>query len=85
MTEQQQENDEDIFKKLNIPWVSVSSFQKGKCLDSKNENLQKSIKQYKYQIDFLHETNEGLVVANRILREYLEDITKPLSRINCGF
>ena len=49
----------------------VSSFQEGKCLDSENENLWKSIKPYKYQIDFLQETNEGLVVANRILREDL--------------
>ena len=76
VTEQQQEDDEDIFKKLNIPWVSegVPSLQEGKCLDSENENLRKSIQQYKYQIDFLHETNEGLVVENRILREDLEEI-----------
>ena len=42
----------------------VSSFQEGKCIDLGNENLRKSIKQYKYQIDFMHETNEGLVVEN---------------------
>ena len=36
----------------------------GKCIDSKNENLQRSIKQYKYQIKYLHETNEGLETAN---------------------
>ena len=52
----------------------LSSASEEKCIDSKNENLQRSIKQYKYQIEFLHETNEGLVMANRILREYLEDI-----------
>ena len=52
----------------------VSSFQEGKCLDSENENLRKSIKQLKYQIDFMYETNEGLVVENRILREDLEEI-----------
>ena len=46
----------------------------GKCIDSENENLQRSIKQYKYQIEYLHETNEGLVTANRRLREYLEEV-----------
>ena len=46
----------------------------GKCIDSENENLQRSIKQYKYQIEYLHETNEGLVTTNRRLREYLEEV-----------
>ena len=46
MIEQQQEDDEQIFKKLNIPWMpeGMSSFQEGKCIDSENENLRKSIK-----------------------------------------
>ena len=71
-----EEDDEEIFKKLNVPWLSkgTSSFQEGKCIDFENENLRKSVKQYKYQIDFLHETNEGLVMANRRLREDLEEI-----------
>ena len=62
--EQHEEDDEAIFKKLNIPWLSekASSFQEGKCIDSENENLQKIVKQYKYQINFLNETNEGLVM-----------------------
>ena len=70
MTEQQQEDDEENFKKLKIPWISegMSSFSEGKCIDFENENLRKSVKQYNYQIEFLHETNEGLVVANRRLR-----------------
>ena len=46
----------------------------GKCIDSENENLQRSIKWYKYQIEYLYETNEGLVTANKILREYLEEV-----------
>ena len=46
----------------------------GKCIDSENENLQRSIKQYKYQIQYLHETNEGLVTANRRQREDLEEV-----------
>ena len=76
MIEQQQEEDDDIFKILKIPWMleEMPSASGGKCIDSKNENLQRSIKQYKYQIEFLHETNEGLVVANRILREDLEEV-----------
>ena len=76
MTEQQYEDDEEIFNKLKIPWIpeGMSSFSKGKSIDSENENLWKSIKQYKYQIEFLHETNEGLVVANKILREDLEEV-----------
>ena len=75
-TQQHEEDDEEIFRKLNIPWLfeEVSSFQEGKFIDFENENLQKSVKQYKYQTDFLNETNEGLVMENRRLREYLEDI-----------
>ena len=37
----------------------------GKYMDSENENLQRSIKQYKHQIEYLHESNEGLVTANK--------------------
>ena len=46
VTEQHEEDDEEIFKKLNIPWLSeeASSFQEGKCRDSENENIQKTIK-----------------------------------------
>ena len=75
MTEQQEE-DEEIFKKLKIPWMpeGMHSGLEGQCIYSKNENLQRSIKYYKYQIEFLHETNEGLVVANRRLREDLEEV-----------
>ena len=73
---EQLEEDEDIFKKLKIPWIpeEMHPFSEGKCIDSQNENLQRSIKQYKYQIEYLHETNEGLVAANRRLREDLEEV-----------
>ena len=45
--EQQKEDDEEIFKKLNVHWFpeGASSFQKGKVIDSEKENIQKSIKQ----------------------------------------
>ena len=68
---EKQEEDEEIFKKLKIPLMpeGMHPVSEGKCIDSKNENLQRSIKQYKYQIEYLDETNEGLVAANRILRE----------------
>ena len=71
-----EEDDEEIFKKLNVPWLSegTSSFQEGKCIDFENENLQKSVMQYKYQIEFLEEKNEGLVMENKILREDIEEI-----------
>ena len=75
MTKQQDE-DEEIFKKLNIPWMleGMHLVSEGKCIDSKNTNLQRSIKQYKYQIEYLHETNKGLVAANRRIREDLEEV-----------
>ena len=44
------------------------------CIDSETENLQKIVKQYKYQIGFLSETNDGLVMTNIRLREDLDDI-----------
>ena len=68
--------DEEIFKKLEIPWMpeGMQPILEGKCIDSENENLKRSIKQYKYQIEYMHETNEGLVTANRRLREDLEEV-----------
>ena len=52
----------------------MHSASERQCIDSENENLQRNIKQYKYQIEFLHETNEGLLVANKRLREDLEEV-----------
>ena len=70
------EEDEEIFRKLKIPWIpkGVQSVLEGKYMDSENENLQRSIKQYKHQIEYLHESNEGLVTANKRLREDLEEV-----------
>ena len=71
-----EEVDDLIFKKIDIPWFSdkTSTLQEGMCIDSKIENLQKTVKRYKYQIGFLSETNDGLVMTNRILRGDLDDI-----------
>ena len=68
--------DEEIYKKLNIPWIpeGMQSISEGKCIDSEKENLQRSIKQYKHQIEYMHETNDGLVTANMRLREDLEEV-----------
>ena len=71
-----EEDDDLIFKKIDIPWLSdkTSTLQEGMCIYLEAENLQKTMKQYKYQIGFLSETNDGLVMANRRLREDLDDI-----------
>ena len=45
-----------------------------KCIDSEKENLQRSIKKYKHQIEYMHETNDGLVTTNMRLREDLEEV-----------
>ena len=70
------EEDEEIFRKLKIPWIpkGMQPVLEGKCIDYENENLQRSIKVYKHQIGYLHERNEGLVTANKILREDPEEV-----------
>ena len=50
------------------------TLQEGMCIDSETKNLHKTVQQYKYQMDFLTENNEGLVMTNRRLREDLDDI-----------
>ena len=45
-----------------------------KIFDSEKENLQRRVKQYKYQVEYMQETNDGLVMANRRLREDLEEV-----------
>ena len=46
----------------------------GKAFDSERENLQRTIKQYKNQMDYMQETNDGLILANRRLREDLQEV-----------
>ena len=45
-----------------------------RLFDSDKENLQKTIKQYKQQMNYMQEINEGLMMANRRLREDLQDV-----------
>ena len=65
-----------IFKQIDIPWLSdnTSTLQEEMWIDSEIENLQKTVKQYKYRIGFLSETNDRLVITNRRLRGDLDDI-----------
>ena len=51
-----------------------ATIEEDKCIDSEKENLQRSIKQYKSQIEYMHESNDGLVTANMKLREDLEEV-----------
>ena len=70
------DEDEIIFKKLDIPWTPSSAQEgiTGKVIDTDKENLQRAISQYKHQIDYLQETNDGLILANRRLREDLQEV-----------
>ena len=45
-----------------------------KIFDSEKENLQRSVKQYKYQVEYMQDTNDGMVMENRRLREDLEEV-----------
>ena len=65
-----------IFKKLNIPWLSNQdkTLHGEVHIDSEVENIRKTLQQHKSQICFLNETNCRLVMKNRRLREDLEDI-----------
>ena len=68
--------DEEIFKKLNIPWLpnEMQNTTGSKAFDSKKENLQRTIRQYKHQIEYMQETSDGLIIANKRLREDLEEV-----------
>ena len=65
-----------IFKKLNIPWLSNRDLTlHGEVhMDSEVENLRKTLQQHKSQICFLNETNDRMVMTNNRLREDLDDI-----------
>ena len=65
-----------IFKKLDIPWLSNQdlTLPEEVHMDSEVENLRKVLQQHKSQIHFLNESNSRLVTSNKRLREDLEDI-----------
>ena len=68
--------DADIFKRFDIP--EMPSYEQeimtGRSVDSDKENLQKIIKQYQQQMNYMQEINEGLMMANIRLREDLQDV-----------
>ena len=47
--------DEEIYKILNIPWLlnEMQTTARNKAFDSEKENLQRSVKQYKYQVEYM--------------------------------
>ena len=73
--------DADIFKRFDIP--EMPSYEQeimtGRSVDSDKENLQKIIKQYKQQMNYMQEINEGLMMENRRLREDLQDVNEHFS------
>ena len=46
----------------------------GKAFDLERENLERTIKKYRHQMDYMQETNDGLILANRRLREDLQEV-----------
>ena len=72
------QEDEDIFRRLDIPWLpsEMQDTTTGKDFDSERENLQRTIKQYKHQMDYMQEVNDGLILANRRLREDLQEVNE---------
>ena len=68
--------DEELFRKLNIPWIpnELQSTTGSKAFDSEKENLQRAINQYKHQVEYMQETNDGLIIANKRLKEDLEEV-----------
>ena len=68
--------DEDIFIKLDIPWLpsEMQDTTAGKVFDLDKQNLQSTIKQYRHQMDYIQELNDGLILANRRLREDLQEV-----------
>ena len=48
----------------------------GNAFDSDKENLQRTIKQYRHQMDYMQEVDDGLILANRRLREDLQEVNE---------
>ena len=68
--------DAEILKKLDIPWIPDDEQDPtaDRPFDSDKENLQKTVRQYKQQMSYMQEVNDGLMMANRRLREDLQDV-----------
>ena len=68
--------DQEIYRRLNIPWLpnEIQSTTGNKAFDSEKENLQRTIKYYKHQLEYMQETSDGLIMANKRLREDIEEV-----------
>ena len=69
-------DDADIFKRLDIPWrlTDEQEAMTEKVIDTDKENLQKTVRQYRQQMTYMQDVNDGLMMANRRLREDLQDV-----------
>ena len=78
--------DADMFKKFDIPWRPSyeQEIMTERSFDSDKENLQKTIKQYKQQMNYMQEINEGLMMANRRLREDLQDVNEHFQELTAA-
>ena len=72
------DEDAKMFRKLDIPWIpnDEQDTTTGKPFDSDRENMQRALKQYGYQMEYLQETNNGLILANKRLREHLQEVNE---------
>ena len=65
-----------LIKDANIP--EIPSFEQesmtGRSVDIDKENLQKIIQQYKQQMKYMKDVNDGLMMVNRGLIEELQDV-----------
>ena len=61
------EEDADIFRKLNIPRIpsDMQGASTEKAFHSDMENLQRTVRQYRHQMDYMQEVNDGMILANR--------------------
>jgi hypothetical protein len=64
-----------MFKKFDMFWKPSKDQDAAmeKLINSDQENLKKTVKQYMHQMNYMQEVNDGLMMANRRLREDLQD------------
>ena len=69
-------DDADIFMRLDIPWNPTDEQEATteKVIDIDKENLQKTVRKYRQQMTYMQDVNDGLMMANRRLREDLQDV-----------
>ena len=69
-------DDADIFMRLDIPWnpTDEQEAMTEKVIDTDKENLQKTVRRYRQQMTYMQDVNDGLMMANRRLREDLQDV-----------